>query len=306
MVRGPGVTTGRSGTLGNIFYIEDDFWPHNTALWVTTFNGNDPRYIAYLYRSVGFERFASGSGVPTLNRNDAHSFVVRLPCDAAEQRTIAQTLRDIDELILSLDALITKKRDIKQGAIQQLLTGKHRLPGFLQKWATVELGSLCSMKSGIGITSARISDAGPFPVFGANGLRGFTITKTHSGIFPLIGRVGALCGNVQVARGDFFASEHAIVAEAKGKTDPEWLALALERLELNRLSEASAQPVLTVGKLATVLVTAPTDPQEQRAISHQILSMDDEIDQLCSKSLKLKEIGQGAMQELLTGRIRLK
>ena len=78
-VRGPGVVTGRSGTIGNVHFVDRDFWPHNTALWVTSFNGNDPKFVFYKYAHVGFERFATGSGVPTLNRNDAHAFVLNVP-----------------------------------------------------------------------------------------------------------------------------------------------------------------------------------------------------------------------------------
>lgn len=68
--KGPGVVTGRSGTIGKLHYIEDDYWPHNTSLWVTNFNGNYPKFIYYLYQRLDLTRFGSGSGVPTLNRND--------------------------------------------------------------------------------------------------------------------------------------------------------------------------------------------------------------------------------------------
>lgn len=130
MVRGPGVVTGRSGTLGNVHFVESDYWPHNTSLWVTNFNGFSPLFIYYLYTYIGFERFAAGSGVPTLNRNDAHSFDVAVPIDPAEQSAIASALSDVDALLAAQDALIAKKRAIKQGAMQELLTGKRRLPGF--------------------------------------------------------------------------------------------------------------------------------------------------------------------------------
>lgn len=77
MVKGPGVFTGRSGTIGNVFYVETDYWPHNTTLWVTDFKGNYPRYIYYLYSSLHFEKQSAGTGVPTLNRNDIHKMKVR-------------------------------------------------------------------------------------------------------------------------------------------------------------------------------------------------------------------------------------
>lgn len=99
MVKGPGVVTGRSGTIGSLHYIEQNFWPHNTSLWVTSFNGNESRFIYWLYASIGLERFGSGSGVPTLNRNDVHDLRVGFPCDVAEQRRIGTFFSRLDTLI---------------------------------------------------------------------------------------------------------------------------------------------------------------------------------------------------------------
>ena len=99
MVKGPGVVTGRSGTIGSFHYIEQNFWPHNTSLWVTSFNGNEPRFIYWLYASIGLERFGSGSGVPTLNRNDVHDLRVGFPCDVVEQRRIGTFFSRLDHLI---------------------------------------------------------------------------------------------------------------------------------------------------------------------------------------------------------------
>ena len=127
MVKGPGVITGRSGTLGKVHYVEDNYWPHNTALWVTKFDNVDPKFIFYLFNYVGFERFASGSGVPTLNRNDAHDYRVAIPQFQIEQTAIANILSDMDEEIQSLQQRLDKTRQIKQGMMQELLTGKTRL-----------------------------------------------------------------------------------------------------------------------------------------------------------------------------------
>ena len=98
-VKGPGVVTGRSGTIGGLQYIEGDFWPHNTSLWVTSFNGNEPKFIYWLYSSLDLERFGSGSGVPTLNRNDVHDQLIGVPCNIAEQRRIGAFFDRLDSLI---------------------------------------------------------------------------------------------------------------------------------------------------------------------------------------------------------------
>lgn len=127
MVKGPGVVTGRSGTIGRVHFVSQDFWPHNTSLWVTSFKGNDPKYIFYLLTSIGLERFATGSGVPTLNRNDVHNHSVLIPAFADEQTAIATLLSDMDAELAALEARRDKTRALKQGMMQELLTGRIRL-----------------------------------------------------------------------------------------------------------------------------------------------------------------------------------
>lgn len=126
-VRGPGVVTGRSGTIGSVTYVEHDYWPHNTALWVTRFDECDPRFVYYLFQHIGLERFSTGSGVPTLNRNDVHAFEVAVPEATAEQTAIATILSDMDTELTALEARLKKARDLKQGMAQALLTGRIRL-----------------------------------------------------------------------------------------------------------------------------------------------------------------------------------
>jgi type I restriction enzyme, S subunit len=126
MVGGSGVVTGRSGTIGKVTYVEDDFWPHNTSLWVTNFCGNDPKFIFYLYSFIKLDRFSTGSGVPTLNRNDVHAFSARIP-SKSEQTAIATILSNIDADIATIEQKLDKTRMLKQGMMQELLTGKIRL-----------------------------------------------------------------------------------------------------------------------------------------------------------------------------------
>lgn len=127
MVKGPGVVTGRSGTIGNVHFVEGDFWPHNTSLWVTNFKGNSPKFIFYLLSGLALDRFSTGSGVPTLNRNDVHSHRVLFPQMQAEQTAIAAVLSDMDAELTALEARRDKTRAIKQGMMQELLTGRIRL-----------------------------------------------------------------------------------------------------------------------------------------------------------------------------------
>ena len=99
MVKGPGVVTGRYGTLGQVFYIAEDFWPLNTTLYVRDFKGNDPRFISYFLRSIDFFAFSDKAAVPGLNRNHLHMARVRFPEDLAEQRAIGEILASLDDKI---------------------------------------------------------------------------------------------------------------------------------------------------------------------------------------------------------------
>lgn len=98
MVKGPGIVIGRSGSLGGGQYINEDFWPLNTTLWVKDFKGNDPLFCYYLLKSIDFTKYNVGSGVPTLNRNHIHPLPVTVP-DIPEQRAIAHILGSLDDKI---------------------------------------------------------------------------------------------------------------------------------------------------------------------------------------------------------------
>jgi len=129
MAKGPGVITGRSGTIGKVHYVSADYWPHNTALWVTNFAHTNAKFVYYFLSQLGLERFASGSGVPTFNRNDAHGFEVRMPSEVREQEAIAKVLTDVDDEIEALRRRLAKARAVKQCMMQELLNGSTRLPG---------------------------------------------------------------------------------------------------------------------------------------------------------------------------------
>jgi type I restriction enzyme S subunit len=95
--KGPGVVTGRSGTIGKVHYVENDYWPLNTSLYVKNFHGNDPKWVYYMLQSFGLERFSQGAGVPTLNRNLVHGESIRVPA-LPDQRRIAAILDQADAL----------------------------------------------------------------------------------------------------------------------------------------------------------------------------------------------------------------
>lgn len=99
-VKGPGVVTGRSGSIGNVFFVDEDFWPLNTVLYVKDFHGNDPRFVFYLLTGFDLNRFASGAGVPTLNRNFVHDELVNVPALTEQHRIVGI----LDKAYAAIDA----------------------------------------------------------------------------------------------------------------------------------------------------------------------------------------------------------
>jgi type I restriction enzyme S subunit len=98
MVKGPGVVTGRYGTIGEVFYVSDDFWPLNTTLYVRDFKGNDPRFISYFLKTLDFQAYSDKGAVPGLNRNHLHLATVRIPAFSTQKR-IANILSSIDSKV---------------------------------------------------------------------------------------------------------------------------------------------------------------------------------------------------------------
>ena len=107
--KAPGVVTGRSGTIGEVTYVIQDYWPHNTSLWVTDFKDNHPKFVFYALQNLRLDRFYAGSGVPTLNRNDVHKQFILVP-PPSEQRAIASLLETWDMAIEKIEALIAAKQ----------------------------------------------------------------------------------------------------------------------------------------------------------------------------------------------------
>lgn len=126
-VKPPGVVTGRSGTIGKAFYIEDNFWAHNTTLYVKDFKNNVPKYIFYLILSMNFERYYAGTTVPTLNRNDIHKLKVMIPKISEEQQKIVSILDAINKIIKDKKDKVYALERLKKSLMQNLLTGKVRV-----------------------------------------------------------------------------------------------------------------------------------------------------------------------------------
>ena len=215
-----------------------------------------------------------------------------------EQHAITNFLKHetakIEELVAKqerLEDLLQEKRTalishvVTRGLNPNVATkesGVEWLGEFPVHWRLQRLKTISGMRSGESITAASIDADGRYPVYGGHGLRGYTTDFTHEGEHLLIGRQGAHCGNVQAARGRFWASEHAVVVSPDRPNVLEWLEAVLEAMDLNQHSVAAAQPGLAVDRLRDLHVAVPP-MEEQGAIAAAVSRETARIDALAAK-----------------------
>ena len=239
-----------------------------------------------------------------------------------EQRAIAAFLdretAKIDALVAKKERLIELLQEKRTALISHAVTkgldpdvplkdsGVEWLGEIPAQWEVKKLKRLAFMQAGTAITGDDIGTEGNYPVFGGNGVRGYTSSFTHEGEFPLIGRQGALCGCVNFATGKFWASEHAVVLRSNAGVNPSWLAQLLEVMSLNQYSQSAAQPGLSVETIGSIAVPVALK-DEQRAIAAFLDRETAKIDALVAKVQeaidRLKELRTALISAAVTGKI---
>ncbi|GAB1368237.1 hypothetical protein MASR1M42_07860 [Azonexus hydrophilus] len=189
------------------------------------------------------------------------------------------------------------------------LVPRLRFPEFCeaQEWEEKTLSAVCDMQAGKFVAASEILEEradGLYPCFGGNGLRGYTKTYNQSGRYSLIGRQGALCGNVNLVDGDFYATEHAVVTTPKAGNSTDWLFYNLCLLNLNRFATGQAQPGLSIEVLEKVACVVPTDKDEQQKIADCLSSLDELITAETQKLDALKTHKKGLMQQLFPAKAK--
>ncbi len=234
-------------------------------------------------------------------------FRALVPCPPLpEQRAIATALSDVDALLAKLDQLIAKKRDLKQAAMQQLLTGQIRLPGFSGEWVVKRLGDLATLYQPITISANEFADSG-YPVYGANGVVGYYHDFNHSSWQVTVTCRGSTCGTVNRTVEKCWITGNAMVINCdqnKG-IDKVFLYYVLTKEDLSVCITGTGQPQIVRRPLANVELSIPRNVIEQTAIATVLSDIDAEITALEARRDKSRALKQGMMQELLTGRIRL-
>ena len=272
----------------------------------------DPAYLDHFRRSDAWEDFVSEKGDGSVRVRIYYKDLARLPLalpSFPEQQKIADCLDSADALIAAQGQKVDALKAHKKGLMQQLFPQEGetqprlRFPEFegAGQWEEAKLQTACNMQAGKFVAASEIQECATeelFPCYGGNGLRGYTASFTHSGKYPLIGRQGALCGNVKFAVGKFHATEHAVVASPKKGVSVDWLFYLLDHLDLNQFATGQAQPGLSVDVLNNVITSIPLDEVEQQRIAGCLTSLDVLIAAETQKLDALKTHKKGLMQQL--------
>ena len=251
----------------------------------------------------------SGQSKPGLNLQNLRDFCIALP-PLPEQRAIAEALTDVDALITALDRLITKKRDLKQAAMQQLLTGQTRLPGFHCEWLVKTIQEIASVGRGRVISHIEISKAfsQTYPVFSSqtsnSGIMGHLDTYDFEGDYVTWTTDGANAGTV-FARSGRFNCTNVCGTIKLHDSDHRFIAAALGRLSQPHVSRHLGNPKLMNDVMKKIELRIPTNRSEQTAIAEVLCDMDAELAALEQRREKTRALKKAMMQELLTGRTRL-
>ena len=215
-------------------------------------------------------------GLLNISFEDYMSVTIHLP-SPSEQKRIADFLQKIDERIAAQEELLASLKKYKRGAIAHILSGKSKAFPSASSWMQKNLGDLCSeFRSGRNISSTLIHETGDYPVYGGNGIRGYCDRYSHEGEYVVIGRQGALCGNVRIIQGQNYLSEHAIAVRANADNDTGFLLYLLGFMKLGQYSDQGAQPGLAVNKLLRLKCTVP-DKKTQSKIASVLLRLDSQL-----------------------------
>ena len=296
-----------AGTIGRtvVFDGMDSYFQDSNIVWID--NKEDKVLNCFLYYCYKIMRFNTENGgiVVRLYNENLRNTTFVAPKFLAEQKRIANALTGIDRMIGALDDAIGKKRQIKEGLMQQLLTGKTRLPGFGGEWKERRLDSF-EIANGAMLKSSEY-ETGNVPVIaGGQTPAGFHSNANRPANTITISGSGAYAGFVSFHTVPIFASDCSTIDNPKD-ADIIYLYFCLlsKQKEIYKCQAGGAQPHVHAKDIKDITIMMPPSVEEQKAISVVLTKSEDEIKGLECQRNKYVLIKQGMMQELLTGKTRL-
>ncbi|WP_433703657.1 restriction endonuclease subunit S [Prescottella equi] len=300
------LTAGDGVGTGKVFhYIDGKFDYHQRVYRISNFRSDiSGRYFFHQFSRnflARIESLTAKSSVDSVRMETIAGMQIPVP-ERAEQDCIVRAIDDADDLIATLERLIIKKQAIKQGMMQQLLTGRTRLPGFTDEWTDRRLGDVLTVRHGRNQRSVE-SPSGTVPILATGGQIGWADRPLYSKPSVLIGRKGTI-DRPQYQSRPFWTVDTLFYTEISAKADPRFLYYVFQTIDWRSMNEASSVPSLSSTRIESVDVQLP-DLTEQMAIREVLDAADAEITVLDTRLAKAHAIKTGMMQQLLTGRTRL-
>ncbi|OAV01343.1 MULTISPECIES: restriction endonuclease subunit S [Moraxella] len=325
------VRNGSRQLIGKCALIDKKTSGSAFGAFMSIFRTSYANFVFYAFQSSVIQnqiKEVMGATINQITNKNLSEFKISIPKSTAEQTAIATALSDTDALITELEKLLAKKQAIKTATMQQLLTGKTRLPEFAHRadgtpkgslktewgdipedWEVVALGEYVNIFDNQRIpVSASNRIFGNIPYYGANGIQDYVNGFTHDGEFVLVAEDGAndlINYPVQYTTGKIWVNNHAHVLQGKKNIlCNKFLAYCISSMNISHYLVGGTRAKLNGSTLKQIEILCP-QYKEQTAIAQILGDMDSEIKALQARIEKLREIKQGVMQNLLTGKIRL-
>jgi type I restriction enzyme, S subunit len=314
LYNGDSVGIGRKGTIDKPVFLQGKFWTVDTLFYTHSFLNSLPKFIYYQFCRVPWKEYNEASGVPSLNKNTLEKIKIPLP-PLPEQQAIAAALSDADAYIESLELLLEKKRLIKQGAMQELLRPK-------EGWEEKKLGEVCASILGGGTPSRNIKEywGGKIPWMTVKDFATFNANSTQEYITDLglknsstrIVKAGKIIVATRIALGQIVKYNIDVAINQDLKTidlmpnyNSNYLIFYYQNIANKIIEKGSGSTVLglSLEDLKNIEIAFPT-LAEQTRIATILSDMDAELVAIGEELEKARQLKQGMMQELLTGKIR--
>ena len=247
---------------------------------------------------------ARNHGLLNIAPADFFETKLMIPQDIEEQKKIGKYFEELERLITLHQRKCDEVKSLKKYMLQKMFPQNEqkvpeiRFEGFTEAWEQRKLGDVAQeFKSGNSLKADEIDITGAYPVYGGKGLRGYTSTYNHDGEYALIGRQGALCGNMNYSAGKAYFTEHAVVVKADENNVTRFLYYMLDTMNLGQYSDQSAQPGLAVNKLVKLENSFPKK-EEQQQIGAYFRSLDHLITLHQQKCEELKKIKKFMLQKM--------
>ncbi|SHJ32223.1 restriction endonuclease subunit S [Cycloclasticus pugetii] len=319
----PSVLIGRKGTINKPRYIDSPFWTVDTLFYSEVDKKYFAKFVYYKFCMIDWMTYNEASGVPSLNASTIENVQLSFPGSKEEQTAISNALSDVDALITSLEKLIAKKRAIKTAAMQQLLTGKKRLPPFDQThtgykqtelgeipedWEVVELEKLAHVRTGSMNNQDKVED-GVYPFY----VRSQNVERINSYSYEceaiLVPGEGNIGNIFHYVNGRFDAHQRVyVIRQFDEECSAKYIFYYMNETFGRHAMENSVKATVDSLRLPTFLgykLAKPERLEEQMAIAAVLTDMDKEIKEVKQRLNKTQQLKQGMMQELLTGKTRL-